>query len=464
LASKVQPVRVQIVESQVDLDMLVSNIMTDDVLIDVVCVDAEKHCMNNTVSLLFFYFVASEACACLPINHQEAVAIVGGTEKLNNALQATKRRKFVWNKKNVVQLFRGDHGLVDITVLKFLNDGEIDAAEYTTNAHNFVNQNFRNVPDTNGCVPLYKHARVFLEKVEYFKKIKLDGIDDPGFRFVNDTMTCCFAKLESNGLCVNNDFVDHFGDNQAKHIKGNLVFSQYNFLTSTGRPSNRFAGVNYAALKKEDQSRSCFVTRYGSDGMLVLMDYNAFHPRLIAHLANFHMPASENPYAYLAKYFFDKKEVDEEDIAVSKAYTFPQIYGGIDKKWLHVPYLAKAQEYIDHRWKFYTENGYVETPKYKRKIRPCHIQEANPSKLFNYILQAYETEMAVDVLSDLLIQLDGKKTMPVLYTYDSILFDAHKEDGIDTIKKIKKIMERDNLPVKVYVGKSYKDMKVVSLS
>jgi hypothetical protein len=73
------------------------------------------------------------------------------------------------------------------------------------------------------------------------------------------------------------------------------------------------------------------VSRYGDDGMLVMMDYNAFHPRLIAHLSNFSMDAAENPYAYLSKYYFNKSNITEEDIAVAKGFTFKQIYGGIDK-------------------------------------------------------------------------------------------------------------------------------------
>mgnify|MGYP003704576765 CR=1 FL=1 len=170
-----------------------------------------------------------------------------------------------------------------------------------------------------------------------------------------------------------------------------------------------------------------------------------------------------NPYSYLAKYYFNKQKLEEEDIAAAKQYTFTQIYGGFEKKWLHIPYFAKIQEYIDHRWKFFTENGYIETPKYKRKIKECHIPDANPSKLFNYILQAFETEMAVDVLGDLLGDLNGKKTVPILYTYDSILFDAHKHDKLDTIKRLKNTMERSKFPVKVYAGKDYKNMKQISL-
>jgi hypothetical protein len=72
--------------------------------------------------------------------------------------------------------------------------------------------------------------------------------------------------------------------------------------------------------------------------------------------------------------------------------------------------------------------------------------------------------MAVDVLGELLDNLESKKTKAILYTYDSILFDVHKEDKIDTIRKIKNIMEQEKFPVKVYVGKSYKDMQHIKIS
>ena len=435
-------------------------------VVDATCVDVDKHCLNNSTSLLFFYFIASETYWCLPIKHHETIVMPDSLSKVREPLKRSKHKKYVMNKKNMVQLLGEDYGFLDISLLRYFDDGTIDENEYKTNAHDFVERNFRAIPNTNMCVPFYKHARSFYDKVDAFKKTNVTDSNETGFIFVNNTMTNCFARLEANGLCVNDDFTDEFGLEQSKHIKGNLIFSQYNFLTSTGRPSNRYGGVNYAALPKDDNSRNCFVSRHGDDGMLVMMDYSAFHPRLIAHLANFPMAVEDNPYAYLAQYYFDKelKDINEEDIAVSKGFTFTQIYGGFDEKWLHIPYFRKVQAYIDHRWKFFNENGYIETPKYKRKIKPCHIGEANPSKLFNYILQAFETEMAVDVLNELLTLLKGKKTLPVLYTYDSILFDAHKEDGMETIKRIKDVMEHDKFPVKVSVGKSYKDMRNVTLS
>ena len=428
-----------------------------------VCIDPDKHSCNNQISLIFFHFFASKTTWCAAIDHNETICVPDILKKIKDALKMSINTKLVFDKKIAVQLFGEDYDFIDMGLVKYLTDGTTDQFNHDTNAHQFIKSNFRNIPNINMCTPLYKHARVFLNCIKDVEKVDLGIINEEGFKFVNNIMTNRFAKLEEVGLCVTEDFTDEFGNEQTKHINNNLVYTQYNLLTSTGRPSNRFAGVNYAALNKNDDSRSCFVSRYGNDGMLVMMDYNAFHPRLIAHLVNFQMTANENPYAYLAKYFFNKPDANDEDIAVAKGFTFTQIYGGFDKRWLHIPYFAKIQEYIDHRWKFFIENGYIETPKYKRKIKECHIPDANPSKLFNYILQAFETEMAVDVLGDLLGDLNGKKTRPVLYTYDSILFDAHKEDKMDTIKRLKEVMERDKFPVKVYIGKNYKEMQQIDL-
>jgi HKD family nuclease len=455
---------VHIVEDNDEFKSLSHAIARESTYISYVCADADKHVSNNNISLLFFYFFVSDLYYCLPIRHNEAVCLPNALADIKKALKDSNyHKKIVSDKKSIVQLFGEDCNFIDIDVYNFLENGIVPDEKPTTSAHRFVHSNFKNLPNLNSCVPLYKHAKMFLDQVEKIKNIQVNNTKEKGFVFTNTTMTSLFAKLESNGLCVSDDFTDAFGEEQTKHIKKNLVFSQYNLLTSTGRPSNRFGGVNYAALNKNDGSRNCFVSRYGKDGMLVMMDYNAFHPRLIAHLSNFNMEAGENPYAYLAKHYFNKQNVTDEDISVAKGFTFTQIYGGIDKKWIHIPYFKKVQEYIDHRWKFFEQNGYIETPKYGRKIKHCHIQDPTPNKLFNYILQAFETEMAVDVLGDLLDDLKGKKTLPILYTYDSILFDAHKDDKMDTIKRLKTIMERDKFPVKVYAGNNYGDMKQVAL-
>lgn len=430
----------------------------------IVAADDEKHSYNNTISLIFIKFIADEDYWCLPVNHNEAAALPNALEIFVKALEKSSAVKLVNNKKDIVHLLGKDFGFVDLGVIEYLENGNVlEEDSQETNSHVFIKNNFRGVLNVNRAIPLYKHASLF-ENSQIADKFSLKCLNEDGFKFVNDTMTNCFAELESIGMTINADkFIGVFGPEQKKHINNNTVYSQYNLFTSTGRPSNRFGGVNYAALNKTDGSRDSFVSRHGNDGMLVMMDYNAFHPRLVARLINYPISYNINPYEYLAKYYFNKPEADEEDIAVSKGLTFHQMYGGIDDRWMYIPYFKKAQEYIDHRWKFFESNGYIETPVFKRKIRDCHIEDPTPNKLFNYILQAYETEMAVKTLKQLLGYCADRKTKPILYTYDSILFDAHKDDKLDIIKELKKIMEADDLPVKVYIGKNYAEMQKIDM-
>ena len=73
----------------------------------------------------------------------------------------------------------------------------------------------------------------------------------------------------------------------------------------------------------------------------------------------------------------------------------------------------------------------------------------NPQKLMNYVMQSLETSRNIIILKEVLRYLKEKKTKVVLYTYDALLFDFSKEDGKDTLKDIKKILESDGkYPVK----------------
>ena len=73
----------------------------------------------------------------------------------------------------------------------------------------------------------------------------------------------------------------------------------------------------------------------------------------------------------------------------------------------------------------------------------------NPQKLMNYIMQNLETSNNVLILKEVLRFLKDKKTNVVLYTYDALLFDFCKEDGKETLEKLKEILESDKkYPVK----------------
>lgn len=81
--------------------------------------------------------------------------------------------------------------------------------------------------------------------------------------------------------------------------------------------------------------------------------------------------------------------------------------------------------------------------------------EYSPTKLFNYYIQSLETKSNVEILKSLLDYLETKQSKIVLYTYDSVLIDFSKEDGIETVKEIKNILESTGYTTKMKKGTTY---------
>ena len=83
------------------------------------------------------------------------------------------------------------------------------------------------------------------------------------------------------------------------------------------------------------------------------------------------------------------------------------------------------------------------------------LKDMNPAKLMNYMMQSLETSRNILILKEVLRYLKDKKTKVVLYTYDALLFDFHKDDGKQTLEGIQKILEEDKkYPVKFKFSKN----------
>lgn len=195
--------------------------------------------------------------------------------------------------------------------------------------------------------------------------------------------------------------------------------------------------------------------------MLFMIDYSAYHPHLVAKLINYNLP--HNAYEYLGKLYYGKETLTVDEIRASKNLTFQCMYGNIPSELMEIPYFKKMSDYIAHRWNFFNENGYVETPIYKRRITTNHINNPSPNKLFNYILQASETEFGMESLVRVNEYLSNKQTKAILYIYDSVLFDCNKEDKKDTLIELKRLMSNNQFPVKCYIGKNYDNMMVIDI-
>lgn len=419
--------------------------------------DEFLHPCATDISLIFIKHTVSNETYCFSFNHPDLVPSVDKRLLIDN-LNLRRERNWVFNKKSFKQMLNIDVCL-DIDLLTHLNDGKIlDKEQLETTAHKFIYRSKRDCGDLNKVVPLLKHLEMFEKMCEAFFDADTNILQE-GYERENEIVIDSLAELESNGIYVNADcFGKHFN---AKIQPNGLIYSQYNIYTSTGRPSNHFDNVNYAALNKDNGVRKCFTSRYGSDGVMVLMDYSAFHPRIICNLLGFPMALETDIYKYLGAMYFDR-EVSEYDMDEVKSITMRQLYGGVEEKYEKIKYFSNLKTFIDENWEKFKTDGYVYTPTFHRIISNKHLKDANPNKLFNYILQATETEIAMSAVKYVNMYLKDKKTKAVLYTYDSLLFDFHKGDGKEVLDKIMYIMKIGNkFPIKVYMGHSYDSVKQI---
>jgi hypothetical protein len=116
------------------------------------------------------------------------------------------------------------------------------------------------------------------------------------------------------------------------------------------------------------------------------MDFESYHIRLIAKLIGYELPTDKTAHQYFAELY----GVDYEE---AKRITFRYLYGGMDAIALEIPFFRKVNEWMEKMWNDFVIRGYIETPIFKRRIGFKRIEEPSQQKVFNYLLQALETEV-----------------------------------------------------------------------
>jgi hypothetical protein len=172
------------------------------------------------------------------------------------------------------------------------------------------------------------------------------------------------------------------------------------------------------------------------------------------------VPDDETIYEHLAKQYYNVDVVDSETIGKAKKLTMVNLYGQIKDQYLSIPFFAKTDELKNKYWSLFEKNGYVMTPLYKRKITNKHITDPNKNKLFAYIIQAAETEYGLDSLGKVIKFVSDKDIVPIMYVYDSIVLDVHKNTDKQTILDLIEIFKNKRFKVKVYSGNNYHDLKL----
>lgn len=337
---------------------------------------------------------------------------------------------------------------IDLHFINLDQTNEFTQFDCDTNLHHDFYSRYGHLPITNELIPISKHYERCQCLYDYIKG--MFGLETD--IQTQESFIAAYKSVEENPIkvdvkCLTDKYQIH---DQSYSIKVDVMYSSYNLYNLTGRPTNSFNGINFLAIPKENDFRSCFLP---SNDFLVEFDFDAYHLRLIAMLMGISCP-EESFHEYLGKQYFNKEELTEEEYKESKTITFKQLYGGVDKKYKHIPFFAQMSSYIDDIWKQYNKQGGYKLPT-GRIIKK--EESMTKYKLFNYVVQNMETQKNIEKIDKIQNYLKNAKakTKLILITYDSFLFDFSKKDGKKTLQDIKSILESDQMKVKHKHGTSY---------
>jgi hypothetical protein len=393
--------------------------------IEVIPYSYKTHPVKTEVSLIYLRPTNASKGYILSINHSESMPL--NSEYIAELIN-TYDTLYVWGKKEFLHYF----------VHKNLIDISLNLPEYeleNTKAHQILTQRNKDKLDINRIVPIVKHYEACEKN---YNNLKLN-LNVPINKFYNNRVPLVFNAIERNGIQVDRElFTEHFNQDW-----GDKVYTQYNYRTTTTRPSNRFGGVNFAALNKENGCRKSFISK---NDKLIEIDISAYHPTLAASLINYTFNDGDIHKSFAKMYGVDYKK--------SKELTFKQLYGGVFKQYQHLEFFSKIQIYINDMWDKFQNEGFIKCPISEYKFERDKLDNMNPQKLFNYLLQNLETSKNVCILWDIIKLLKRTKTKLVLYTYDAFLFDYDEtEEGV--LNQIKSVFKEHKLNIKISDGSNY---------
>ena len=417
-----------IVESQSEVNEFLQMWETTPSTIIPIWNDLEKHPMNNELSFLFIRLGNTDFI--LIYNH-----IDGKSQQID--LSTSTQPKWVLNKKGLLQMDTNIQNLFDISTHTFFEESKL--LELKNEEKQFINHYSRmGIRDNLGKIaPLMKwgeHLKSFVDSLT---------LPTPTPSWMNNDVIPLLSDIERFGVRVDEKkFIDRWPQ-ATKHLKDTTLYTEYNPYTITSRPSNRYGGINFSALNKKDGTRDVFVPKENS--IFLQMDYDAYHPRIIGKLIDYELPKT-SVHQWLA----DQYGVAYDE---SKGITFQLLYGGIPEEFDEIPYYKGVREFIEKLWSKSSKVGYLQTQ--HRRIPLSSIEGVNPQKLFNYLLQATETELNMGIMKKVVEFIKQTKIELTLYTYDSFLMSVPTDIDISVIKKLKEIIESFGFPIKADWGTDY---------
>jgi len=402
----------------------------EDIFIEIIPYSYKEHPSQNEISLIYIRPWQAPKGYIVAISHSES--LVCDISHVSRVILGIKT-VYVKDRKEFLNYFPLPN-VIDLTM-----DFPDFKIEYTK-AHKWLSQKYPDKKDINRIIPIVKHY-------EYCEKLfdLLQSQKNKEFNgFLNNTASIVFSAIERNGIKVDKEkFEKSFHP-----IDSDYVYTQYNFKTVTTRPSNSFKGVNYAALNKKNKDRECFIPR---NDTFIELDISGYHPTLLGKLINYKFDNGGVHESFAKMYGTNYEQ--------AKKITFKQMYGEIFEEYKDLEFFKGMTKFIDELWDKFQTEGYIECPISKHRFYRDKLDNMNPQKLLSYHLQRLETSLNVLMLWDILKLMVGKKSVLVLYVYDSILID-YNESEKELLEDIKNVFTKNKLKIKTTRGLSYGEMVI----
>ena len=395
-----------------------------EAFVEVIPFDNREHPYENEVCAVYIFPLNSQKGFILPVSHSETLSLkLSEIERILNAFETV----YVRDKKEFMHYF----------LLKAPYNTPLPPNTYIqlTQAHNFFYNKFKTKADINRIIPIVKHYE-YCNAI--YNEIK-PNLEKNVNEFFNTKACLVYNKLEQSGIRIDREkFSSYFYPTDKEY-----VYTQYNFNTLTTRPSNKFKGVNYAALNKSNKEREAFIPR---NDYFIDLDISAYHPTILSRLVGYEYGNRDIYDALSEAYQMDREE--------AKILTLKQINSSALTEYENLEFFRKVTAYKDKLWDEFQYGGSIEVPISNHRFYRGELENMNPGKLLNYVLQGCETALNVKIMWDIFKVLRGKKTKLVLVVYDSFLFDVDKEEK-QTIKQILNVFKKYKLNTKFKQGTSY---------
>ena len=421
-----------LIETEKDLEVLQQKIIKE-AFVEIIPYHNHIHPALNNVSLVYIRPFNDTKGYMLCVSHSETASL---NKTLVNAILQKIERVWVQDKKQALYYFP----------LKCLCDLSQLIPPYIQDppkVYNHFYSKYPNYKETNKLIPVTKHYEKCEHIYEHIRSVLPKELPD-WFDFYNSKVVLAFFGIEKNGLKINKyEFDKHYELNQEFYsIQDDRIYTSYNLATTTRRPSNSFNGVNFAAINKDDGARRSYISSHG----FIEFDISAYHPTIVGRLLAYDFGVLDVHQAFADLYQTSYQE--------AKEITFKQLYGGVFKEYEHLEFFQKVKEFVARNWEAFNNSGKVIVPISGYCFEKDKLENMNPQKLFNYMLQNIESAINTRILIDIHKLLRGKKTKIVLYTYDSFLFElGDKEEGIEL--EINKVFEKYKLITKNKKGYDY---------